>query len=75
MNWSAADVADVATGVVTVTLTVPGEPAGLIAVIDVAEVTRKVVAAVDPKVTPVAPVRFVPVIVTDYRRQPHRRSG
>jgi hypothetical protein len=65
VNWSAADVADVPTGVVTVTSTVPGDPAGLIAVIVVDEVTRKLVEAVEPKVTPVAPVRLAPVIVTE----------
>jgi hypothetical protein len=50
-------------GVVTVTSTVP-EPAGEVAVTWVSETTVKPVAAVDPKLTPVAPVNPVPVIVT-----------
>ena len=63
MNWSAADVVDVPPVVVTLTSTVPA-PAGDIAVIEVAELTVKLVAAAAPKVTAVAPVKFVPVIVT-----------
>ena len=38
--------------------------AGVVAVIEVAELTVKLVAFVAPKVTAVAPVRFVPVMVT-----------
>ena len=63
MNWSAAEVADVPPVVVTVMSTVE-VPAGAVAVIWVAEVTVKLVAAVAPNVTAVAPVRLVPVIVT-----------
>jgi len=48
-------------GVVTVTFTVP-EPAGVTAVIDVAELTVKLAASAAPNVTAVAPVKFVPVI-------------
>ena len=48
---------------VTLMSTVP-VPAGDVAVIWVAELTLKVVAAVAPKVTAVAPVKLVPVIVT-----------
>ena len=51
-------------GVVTVTSTVP-VPEGLLAVIWVAESTVNAEAGVDPKVTAVAPVSPVPVIVTD----------
>ena len=40
------------------------EPAGEVAVIEVAELTVKLVALVVPNFTAVAPVRFVPVIVT-----------
>ena len=40
-------------------------PAGEVAVIWVAELTVKVVAAVAPKTTAVAPVKLVPVMVTD----------
>ena len=50
--------------VVTRTSTVP-LPAGEVAVIDVAELTVKLVAAVAPNVTAVAPVKPVPVIVTE----------
>ena len=63
MNWSAELVDDVPPGVTAVTLTVP-VPAGLTAVIDVALFTVKLVAGVEPKSTAVAPVRFVPVMVT-----------
>lgn len=50
-------------GVCTVTSTVP-VPAGLVAEIEVAELTVKPVAAVEPNRTAVAPVKLVPVIVT-----------
>jgi hypothetical protein len=63
VNWSAADVAEVPPGLVTRRSTVPA-PAGDVAVIDVAELTVKLVAAVAPKVTAVAPVNPVPVTVT-----------
>ena len=52
-------------GVVTVTTTVPAEPAGEAAVIEVSEFTVKLAAAVPPKATAVAPLRLVPVIVTE----------
>ena len=51
-------------GVVTVTSTVPADCAGSSAVMLVAPLTVKLVAVVEPKVTAVAPVRLVPVIVT-----------
>jgi hypothetical protein len=47
-----------------VTSTVPTDPAGDVAVIDVSETTLNVVAGVLPKLTAVAPVKLVPVIVT-----------
>ena len=62
MNWSAGEVADVPSGVVTVRSTVP-VPAGLSAVIDVSLMTVKLVAGVVPKSTTVAPVKPVPAIV------------
>ena len=65
MNWSAALVALVPPGVVTVTSTVPAVPAGAVAVIWVALLTVKLVAAVAPKLTALAPVKLVPVIVTE----------
>ena len=49
--------------VVMRTSTVP-VPAGTVAVICVAELTMKPVAAVAPKVTAVAPLKLVPVMVT-----------
>ncbi len=49
--------------VVTLTVTAPA-PAGDVAVICVAELTVKVVAAVPPKCTAVAAVKFVPVMTT-----------
>jgi hypothetical protein len=49
--------------VVTLTSTTP-VPAGDVAVIWVAELTVKPVAAVAPNVTAVAPVKLAPVIVT-----------
>ena len=47
-----------------VTLTFPEAPAASTAVMLVAETTLKEVAAVPPKLTAVAPVKFVPVKVT-----------
>jgi hypothetical protein len=49
---------------VTITLAVPAVPAGVVAVIDVALTTVTEVAAAPPKVTLVAPLKFVPVMVT-----------
>ena len=51
VNWSAAPVALVPPGVVTVMSTVPALWAGEVAVIDVALLTVNVVAAVAPKLT------------------------
>jgi hypothetical protein len=62
--WSAALVALVPPGVVTVMSTVPGASAGDVAVMDVAEFTVKDTAGVTPKSTAVAPVKFVPVMAT-----------
>jgi len=61
MNVNPARVA-VPPGVVTLTL--PEVPAATTAVMLVAETTLNDVAAVPPKLTAVAPVKFVPVIVT-----------
>ena len=52
-------------GVVTTTLLAPTVPAGVTAVIEVALTTVRLVAAAPPMVTPVAPVKLVPVIVTE----------
>src|ERR1700737_4266403 len=62
VNWSAALVALVPLGVVTVTSTVP-EPAGAVAVICVLLSTLKLDADARPNATAVAPVRLEPVIV------------
>jgi hypothetical protein len=51
-------------GVVTVTFTVPFVPAGESAVNEVAELTFRFEAPAAPNLTAVAPVKFVPVIVT-----------
>jgi hypothetical protein len=58
-------VALVPPGVVTVTLTAPALSAGAVAVMLVPPVTVKLVAFVPPNLTAVAPVKLVPVIVTD----------
>ncbi len=63
VNWSPALVALVPFGVVTVTSTVP-EPAGAVAVIDVALLTVTDVADDPPNWTAVAPVNPVPMMVT-----------
>ena len=52
-------------GVVTTTFRLVPEPAGTTAVMLVAELTVIEVAAVPPKVTEVAPVKPVPVSVTE----------
>ena len=63
MNWSAALVELVWPLPVTVTSTVP-EPAGLVAVIDVALFTVTPVAAVEPNATVSPDAKPVPVMVT-----------
>ena len=60
---SAAPIALVPAGVVTVTSTTP-DPAGAVAVIDVSLLTVKLVAPAAPNFRAVAPVRLAPVIVT-----------
>ena len=63
MNRSAALVADVPLPLVTVTSTVP-VPAGLVAVIEVEELTVIAVPALAPNVTVELAVKSVPVMVT-----------
>ena len=65
VNLSAAEVGDVPPGVVTVMFTVPTEPAGEATVICVPDTTVTVVPGFAPNNTDVAPLRFVPVTVTD----------
>src|ERR1700681_598654 len=63
---SAAPVTLVPLPVVTVTSTVPAVPAGEVAVMEVALLTVKVEAGLlGPKFTADAPVRLVPVMVTE----------
>ena len=64
MNRLATVAALVPPGVVTVRSTAPADPAGAVAVICVAETTVKLLAAVPPNLTSVAPLRFGPLIVT-----------
>jgi len=54
----------VPSGVVTSTLAVPALPAGVVQVMVVLSTTWRLAAAAPPMVTPVAPVKLVPVIVT-----------
>src|SRR5579872_2889025 len=49
---------------VTVTVTAPALPAGVVAVMDVLFTTTTLVAAADPNVTVAPDAKFVPVIVT-----------
>ena len=64
VNWSADEVAEVPPNeVVTVMSTVP-LPAGLVAVIDVTELTTKLLAATPPNLTVVVPPKTLPVMVT-----------
>jgi hypothetical protein len=62
--WSALAVGEVEIGVVTVMSTVPALPAGLTAVIEVEELTVKLVAGVVPNMTAVASARRRPAIAT-----------
>ena len=43
-------------------MTRPADPAGVTALIEVSEMTVKLVAAVPPKLTALAPVKLVPVM-------------
>ena len=64
MNWSAELVALVPLAVVTVTFTIPADPAGDVAVIDVAELTVTAVAVSEPNITVAGDTKPVPVMVT-----------
>jgi hypothetical protein len=63
VNWSADEIGDVPSAVVTVTSTVPADSAGETATIDVSELIVKNVAATLPNDTLVAFVKLLPVIV------------
>jgi hypothetical protein len=65
VNTSADPAGLVPPRLVTVTWTVPGAPAGDVAVIWVAEFTVKAVAAAAPNETPVAPLKFDPAMTTE----------
>jgi hypothetical protein len=65
VKWSVVEVAEKPPKVLIVTSTVPAGLAGDVAVIEVSELTVKLVAATSPKKTPVAPVNPVPVTMTD----------
>ena len=65
VNLSAAPVAEVPPGAVTVTSVCHAGSAGEVAVIEVDEFTVTLVAAVAPNMTELAPVRLVPVTVTE----------
>ena len=54
----------VATGVVTLTSTTPAASGGETAVIELADVTLKLAALLEPNPTAVAPVKLLPVMVT-----------
>jgi len=62
---SALLVAEVPPALVTVTSTVPAASAGATAVIELAELTVTLVAAVDPNFTVLPAANPVPVMVTD----------
>jgi hypothetical protein len=64
VNRSELEVAEVPAWVVTVISTVPVTSGGDVAVIEVPEFTVKLLAATPPKLTAVAPVKLVPVMVT-----------
>jgi hypothetical protein len=64
VNWSAVEVGEVPAVVVTMMSTIPAAFGGAVALIEMAEVTVKAVAGTVPNETPLAPVKFVPVIVT-----------
>jgi hypothetical protein len=64
VKWSEFEIAEKPPYVFTVTSTVPPGLAGDVAVIDVSEFTVKL-AGTSPKKTPVAPVKLLPVIITD----------
>ena len=65
MNRSAAEVAEVPALLVTVTSTVPADSASLIAVMEVGELTVKLLAATEPNITALTLLKLVPMTTTD----------
>src|SRR3974390_2654760 len=63
VNWNVVLSAEVPPGLVTVTSSVPGGDNGVTSVIDVSLATVMAVSATPAKLTAVAPVNPVPVIV------------
>jgi hypothetical protein len=64
VNWSALDVDDVPLGVTTVICQVPAGKPGAVAMMALSEIIVKLVAAVLPKLTALAPVKPVPRMAT-----------
>lgn len=64
LKWSLRVIALVPLGVVTVTSIVPTAPGGDTAVSEVSEFTLKSVAAVEPNLTVVVPLRLFPPMST-----------
>ena len=65
MNWSADEAWDCPAALVILISTVPAEPAGLVAVIEVALFTvYELAVMLLPNITLVTPVKPVPVMVT-----------
>ena len=62
-------------GVVTVTSTVPAPADGEMAVTWVEELTVKLVAALEPKLTALAPVKLVPVMTTGLKPDSGPETG
>jgi hypothetical protein len=71
VNWSALPVDDLPLGVTTVMSMVPTVPMGSMAVNAVSEISVNEVAAVELKLTAVAPVKLLPTTAQDG----HRAAG
>jgi hypothetical protein len=65
LKWSLVEMALVPLGVVTLMSTVPLLAAGDSAVIELAELTVKLLAGLDPKSTAVAPLKLLPLMVSE----------
>ena len=74
MKRSAGAIGLVPAGVVTRMSTEP-VPAGAVAVIELAELTVKLLASTAPNLTAVAPARFPPLIVTEVPPESGARLG
>ena len=65
VHWSAVEIAEVPTDVMTTTSTFPIRPLGALVTIVVGDWTEYIIAQVPPNVTPVTLTKLVPVIVMD----------